>query len=50
VEAAYLLVDVDLSARAYDLLRPYARLPMMASIGVACFGSVQHALGAPPAQ
>jgi hypothetical protein len=45
VEAAYLLGDADVSARAYDLLRPYADLPMLGSLGITCFGSVQHALG-----
>ncbi len=45
VEAAHLLGDAQLSARAYDLLRPFAGLPMMASLAVTCFGSVQHALG-----
>ena len=45
VEAAYLLGDADTSAQAYALLSPYARLPMIGSLGVACFGSVQHALG-----
>jgi hypothetical protein len=45
VEAAYLLDDADTAARAYELLRPYAHLPMMASLGVACFGSAHQALG-----
>ncbi len=45
VEAAHLLDDADLSSRAYDLLSPYAGIPMVASLGVACFGSVRHALG-----
>jgi hypothetical protein len=45
VEAAHLLDDTDTSAQAYDLLLPYAHLPMMASLGVVCFGSVRHALG-----
>jgi hypothetical protein len=45
VEAANLVGDVDSAQAAYGLLRPYAGLPMVASIGVACFGSVQHALG-----
>jgi hypothetical protein len=45
VEAAYLLEDADLAARAYELLRPYAHLPMIGSLGVTCFGSAQHALG-----
>ncbi|MCC5578849.1 hypothetical protein IMZ11_24795 [Microtetraspora sp. AC03309] len=45
VEAAHLLGDVELAARAYDLLLPFARLPIMVSLGAACFGSVQHCLG-----
>jgi hypothetical protein len=45
VEAAYLLDAADVAARAYELLRPYAHLPMIGSLGVTCFGSVQHALG-----
>ena len=45
VEAAYLLGDADTAARAYELLSPFGHLPMMASLGIACFGSVQHALG-----
>jgi hypothetical protein len=45
VEAAYLLDDAGTAARAYELLRPYTHLPMMASLGVACFGSVHQALG-----
>jgi hypothetical protein len=45
VEAAHLLGDADVSARAYDLLGPYADLPMLGSLGITCFGSVQHALG-----
>ena len=45
VEAAHLLKDAETSSRAYDLLLPYADLPMMLSLGAACFGSVQHALG-----
>ena len=45
VEAAYLLEEADVAARAYELLRPYAHLPMIGSLGVTCFGSVQHALG-----
>jgi hypothetical protein len=45
VEAAHLLGDVRVSAAAYDLLRPYADLPMLGSLGITCFGSVQHALG-----
>jgi hypothetical protein len=45
VEAADLLADADTAARAYELLEPFAHLPVMASLGVACFGSVHHALG-----
>jgi len=45
VEAAYLLDNGQAAARAHGLLLPFAHLPMMASLGVACFGSVEHALG-----
>jgi TPR repeat protein len=45
VETASLLADADVSARAYELLRPYASLPMVGSLGITCFGSVHHALG-----
>ncbi|GIJ43260.1 hypothetical protein Val02_01460 [Virgisporangium aliadipatigenens] len=45
VEAAHLLGDGALSARVYELLTPFARLPVIASLGVACFGSAEHALG-----
>jgi hypothetical protein len=45
VEAAYLLGDGDVAARGYELLRPYARLPMVGSLGVTCFGATHQALG-----
>ena len=45
VEAAFALDDADVAAQAYELLRPYARLPMVGSLGITCFGSTQHALG-----
>src|SRR5689334_24892473 len=45
VEAAYLLGEADVAAQAYALLRPYADLPMIGSLGVTCFGSTQHTLG-----
>ncbi|MET7330446.1 hypothetical protein [Nonomuraea sp. NPDC005650] len=45
VETAHLLQDTDTAARAYGLLRPFAGLPVVASLGVACFGSVHHSLG-----
>ncbi|ADJ46549.1 hypothetical protein AMES_4724 [Amycolatopsis mediterranei S699] len=44
-EAAFLLGDTDLAATTYRLLRPFAGLPVMASLGVACFGSAHHPLG-----
>jgi tetratricopeptide (TPR) repeat protein len=45
VEAADLLADTRTAARAYELLKPYAHLPMVGSLGVVCFGSVHQALG-----
>ena len=45
VEAAHLLDDAETSARAYELLSPYAQLPVVVSVGIACFGSAHHALG-----
>jgi hypothetical protein len=45
VEAAHLLGDAAVADRAYELLRPYAGLPMLGSLGVTCFGSVHQALG-----
>ncbi len=45
VEAAHLLDDADTAARAYQLLLPFADLPMVGSLGVACLGSTQQALG-----
>jgi hypothetical protein len=45
VEASNLLDNQKAAARAYELLRPFAHLPMMASLAVACFGSTHHALG-----
>jgi len=45
VETAALLGDAEVSARACELLGPYAGLPMIGSLGITCFGSVQHALG-----
>ncbi|GAA3440893.1 hypothetical protein [Planomonospora venezuelensis] len=45
VETAHLLGDAETSAAAYELLGPFARLPMVVSLGVACFGSARHSLG-----
>ncbi|MFC0066034.1 hypothetical protein ACFFQW_19745 [Umezawaea endophytica] len=42
---AELLADTDTAAQVYPLLLPHARLPAMASLAAACFGSAQHALG-----
>ena len=43
-EAAHTLHDVDAAAEAYELLEPFADLPAMASLGVACFGSAHRPL------
>jgi hypothetical protein len=45
VEASHLVPDVGIARRSYTLMKPHARLPMVAGRGVACFGSVEHALG-----
>ncbi|AQZ60816.1 regulatory protein, LuxR [[Actinomadura] parvosata subsp. kistnae] len=45
VEAADLLGDAELAARAAALLAPYAGLPVMTSPGIVCLGSVRHSLG-----
>jgi len=45
IEATALLDERPTAARAYQLMLPYADLPVMASIGVACLGSAQHSLG-----
>jgi hypothetical protein len=45
VEAASVLLDGRAARAAYDLLRPYADLPVMASIAVVCFGPVARVLG-----
>lgn len=44
-EAAFLTGDATTAATAYELLRPFSDVPLTASLAVACFGSVQHALG-----
>jgi hypothetical protein len=44
-EAACLLGDEDVAGEAYDLLLPYADLPLVGGLGVTCFGSVHQALG-----
>jgi tetratricopeptide (TPR) repeat protein len=45
IELASSLGDSTVAQTAYDALLPYAELPIMASLGVVCFGSVQRALG-----
>jgi hypothetical protein len=45
VEAAHLLDDASTAACAYELLGPYAELPMIGGLGVTCFGSTHQALG-----
>jgi hypothetical protein len=44
-EAAYALDDTGAAREVYALLAPYGALPAMASLAVACFGSVHRALG-----
>jgi hypothetical protein len=44
-EAAYLLGDAETAGEVYDLLLPYADLPMVGGLGVTCFGSTRQALG-----
>jgi hypothetical protein len=45
VEAASVLADASVAAQAYELLKPYAHLPMIGGLGVTCFGSTEQALG-----
>jgi AAA ATPase-like protein len=44
-ETAATLGDIDIARQAYDLLQPYADLPIMPSLAVVCFGSTQRPLG-----
>jgi hypothetical protein len=45
VEAAARLGDAGVAEQAYELLRPYASLPMVGSLGITCFGTTHQALG-----
>jgi hypothetical protein len=45
VELASALQESSIAQAAYDILLPYAELPIMASLAVVCFGSVHRALG-----
>ncbi|HEY7483642.1 MAG TPA: AAA family ATPase [Streptosporangiaceae bacterium] len=44
-ETAYLIGDPDLAREAYELLAPYAELPIMPSLAVTCLGSAERPLG-----
>ncbi|MEV6921537.1 AfsR/SARP family transcriptional regulator [Amycolatopsis sp. NPDC051106] len=44
-ETAYLLGDTETATRVSELLRPFGHLPAMASLAIACFGSIHHPLG-----
>ncbi|WP_214321269.1 hypothetical protein [Nonomuraea sediminis] len=44
-EAAALLGDALTAGQVYGLLLPYAGMPVIASLGAACFGSTRHTLG-----
>jgi hypothetical protein len=44
-EAAHVLGDATTAREAYELLVPFAELPIMASLAVACFGSAHRPLG-----
>ncbi|MEJ3746670.1 AAA family ATPase [Actinomycetes bacterium KLBMP 9797] len=44
-EAAYLLGDAGRAREVYDLVEPFADLPIMPSLAVTCFGSARRVLG-----
>ena len=44
-DAAHLLDDIDVAREVYEILLPFAHLPLMASLAVTCFGSAHHPLG-----
>src|SRR5262249_55523441 len=44
-ELALELEDAAVAQAVYDALLPYADLPVMASLGIVCFGSVHRPLG-----
>jgi hypothetical protein len=44
-EAAHLLGDTAAATHLAELLEPFAELPIMVSLGVACFGSTHRPLG-----
>jgi tetratricopeptide (TPR) repeat protein len=45
VEVAAITGDAAVAAEAASLLRPYAARPIMPSLAIACFGSVERTLG-----
>jgi len=45
VEAAVALGDAEVSAEAYELLLRFADRPVMPSLAIVCFGSVERSLG-----
>lgn len=45
VELARVLEDRGIAQAVYDVLLPYAELPVMASLAIVCFGSAHRALG-----
>jgi transcriptional regulator with XRE-family HTH domain len=45
VEAAVALGEPDLARQAYDLLAPFAHLPVVPSMAIVCLGSAERALG-----
>ncbi len=44
-DAAFTLGDAAMAQEAYSLLEPFADRPVMASLGVACYGSTNRPLG-----
>ena len=44
-DAANALADAEAASEAYELLAPFADLPVLVGLGVACFGSVHRPLG-----
>ncbi len=44
-DAANMLADAEAASEVYELLAPFATLPVLVGLGVACFGSVHRSLG-----
>ena len=44
-DAANALADAEAASEAYELLAPFASVPVLVGLGVACFGSVHRPLG-----